>query len=123
MPTAAYPYSAPEPSNPHKPLQGFNSATGTSNTEVIASQGAGYKIAITRLHVFNSQAAGGTSTGVLLKSATTTIWGAVAAPASGGVVLTFDPPLICNANEAFNFAAQAAVSTIYVSAVGYRING
>jgi len=116
-------YSAPKPSNPNKPLRGVASSTDTANHEVIAAPGVGYTLMITCLVVYNAHLTSGT--GVILKSGTTTIWGPIPAPpGKGGCVLVpLNPPLPCNANEAFNFECEDSVTTVTVSALGYRANG
>jgi hypothetical protein len=98
-------------------VRGVGTATGTGDTSCIATPGASRANQITFVHIFNSS---GTSVGVTLKSAATTIFGPVACPAGGGVNLSFaETPLACGANEAFNFASSAGVTSIVCSAVGY----
>lgn len=109
--------AAPAPVQGAAIARGIGTATDTSDTEVIATPGSGLMLNITNLVITNSSAS---ATEVTLKSASTTIWGPLPAPAGGGVVLPpFDPPLQCAANEAFNFAAADSVSSIIVSALGY----
>jgi|ERR1041384_321608 len=101
------------------PVQGFASATDTSDTQVIAAPGAGYKLLITCVVVYNANSSSGT--GVLLKSNSTTKWGPIPAPSGkGGCVIPLEPPLTLNENEALKFATQDAVTTVTVSAVGYK---
>ncbi|MDD5199264.1 MAG: hypothetical protein PHC88_05620 [Terrimicrobiaceae bacterium] len=115
-------YSAAKPSNPHAPLRGLASSTDTADHTVIAAPGAGLALMITTLVIYNAHAT--TGTGVLLKSGTTTIWGPIPAPGGkGGCVIRMDPPLPCNANQVFAFACEDSVTTVTVSALGYRANG
>ena len=104
------PYSVPEVS-----VDGTNSATDTSNTSVIAAQGAGVRIYVTTLVLANSSS---TNITVAIKSATTTRM-TVPVPANGGVVVPLPKPLRLAANEALQFAASTGVTTAYCSAVGY----
>lgn len=97
-------------------LDGTASATDTSDTEVIAAQGAGFRVWLTALIVSNESA---TNAAVLIKSAATTRL-RVPAPANSGAVINFDPPVRLGDNEAFNFASSASVTTMHVSAVGFK---
>jgi hypothetical protein len=104
------PYSVPEVT-----LDGTASATNTSDTAVIAAQGAGVRIYVTTLVLANSSS---TNITVTIKSATTAKM-VVPVPANGGVVVPLPKPLRLAANEALNFAASSGVTTAYCSAVGY----
>ena len=98
-------------------LDGRGTATDTSNTALIAAQGTGVRIYVTTLIVSNSSA---TNTEVDIKDGTT-IKLTIPAPATGGAVVDLsETPLKLTANTALNFAAVAGVTTIKVSAVGYR---
>ena len=105
---------------PGDTLDGNASATDTSDTAVIAAQGAGTRIYVTSIIVSNESA---TDTAVLVKSAATTKL-RIPAPATsdsgGGAILNLNPPLRLGDNEALNFASAASVTTMYVSAVGYK---
>lgn len=105
------PYALPENS-----LSGTASATNTSDTAVIAAQGAGVRIYVTSIIISNSSA---TDTEVVIKSATTARL-TFPAPATSGAVHSFAVPLQLTANEALNFASLASVTTMKVSAVGYK---
>ena len=110
-------YGAPPPL-PGR-VRGRNNATDTTDKELIATPGNSLALNITQVVIFNAHASAGT--GVSLKSGTATIYGPIPAPGNkGGCVLRFDPPLECAEDEAFQFAAEDAVSTIYVSALGYK---
>ena len=111
-------YGAPPP-YPTGISRGAASATTTADTQVLPAPGQGFALMITMLVVYNAHST--TGTGVSLKSGSTVIFGPIPAPSGkGGCVLRFDPPLPCNENEAFNFATQDAVTTVTVSAIGYR---
>lgn len=105
------PYAIPELS-----LSGTASATGTSNTAIISAQGSGVRIYVTSIVISNSS---NTDTEVEIKSATTTLM-TYPAPAKSGAVHALPTPLQLTANQALNFASLAAVTTMKVSAVGYR---
>lgn len=102
--------------NPENFLNGSGNATGTADTAVIAAQGAGVKIYVTSVTVANTSA---TNTYVNLKDGATTKL-VVSAPANGGATWSFPVPLVISANTAFNFASGASVTTMYVSALGYK---
>jgi|SRR3990167_547179 len=98
-------------------LDGRNTATTTNDTALIAAQGVGVRIYVTTLIVSNSS---GTSTEVDIKDGTT-IKLTIPAPATGGAVVDLsESPLKLSANTALNFAAVAGVTTMKVSAVGYK---
>lgn len=104
------PYAIPQAS-----LTGTASSTGTGDTAVIAAQGAGVTINVTSLMIYNDSA---TNTYVNIKDGTTTRL-VVAAPAKGGGNISLPFPLRITANTALNFASASAVTTMYVSAVGF----
>lgn len=105
-----YPYALPQSS-----LTGTASATGTSDTAVIAAQGAGITINVTTITVYNDST---TNTFVNIKDGATTRL-VIPAPAKGGAMVTLPSPLRLTANTALNFASGSAVTTMYVSAVGF----
>lgn len=105
-----YPYALPQSS-----LTGTASATGTSDTAVIAAQGAGITINVTTITVYNDST---TNTFVNIKDGATTRL-VIPAPAKGGAMVTLPSPLRITANTALNFASNAGVTTMYVSAVGF----
>jgi hypothetical protein len=98
-------------------LRGRASATDTTTTELIATQGAAVKIHLTDVSISNSSAA--TFAEVHIKDGSTTIW-TFPVPGSGGVTHRFATPLVLTANTALNFAASSGVTTITVSAAGYK---
>lgn len=105
-----YPYALPQSA-----LSGTASATGTGDTAVIAAQGAGITINVTTITVYNDST---TNTFVNIKDGSTTKL-VIPAPAKGGAMVTLPSPLRITANTAFNFASNAGVTTMYVSAVGF----
>ena len=92
--------------------------TGTSNTSVIAAQGASVRIYVTQLLVTNSHATVGTF--VDIKDGTTTIYTGYAAAVGGGFSLTLPVPLRLTANTALNAACATAGANVRVSASGYK---
>jgi hypothetical protein len=94
---------------------GTNSSTGTGDTAVIVAPGAGIRLYITTITVYNSST---TNTYVTVKDGTTAKL-VLPAPAQGGCVVTLPRPLRITANTAFNFASNTGVTTMFVSAVGY----
>jgi hypothetical protein len=106
-------------SNPENFLAGKTSdITGTSDTAVIAAQGAGVRLYITQIVVVNSHATVGTWINV--KDGATTIYTAYAAPAGGGFALTLNVPLRLTANTALNVACETTGSNVRASASGYK---
>ena len=110
-------YGAPPPL-PGGGASGYASATDTTTTAVIPAPGKGFQLNVTRLVIYNSHAT--TTTGVDIYSGTTKKWGPIPAPFGGGSVVQLDPPLEMNDNEALGFKALGSVTTIYVSALGYK---
>ena len=101
----------------HGSATGFASATDTTLTTVIPAPSPGLWLMITKAIVSNSHAT--INSRVRLYSGTTQITGAIPAPATGGSIVNFDPPLPLKENEALNFAADNSVTTIEVTAHGY----
>lgn len=103
---------------PGRWLDGITAAiTGTSDTAVIAAQGASTFINLTWALVINSHATVGTV--VELKSNTTVRVRGYAAAAGGGFALRFSPPVKLAANVALNAANVTTGANTYVSAGGY----
>lgn len=97
-------------------VTGRNTATGTSNTELLAAAGSGNRNYVTTLIVSNSSA---TNTEVHIKSASTTKL-TIPAPANfSGAVIVLPTPFRGGDNEAVNFASASGVTTMTVSVVGY----
>lgn len=105
-----YPYALPQSA-----LTGTASSTGTGDTAVIAAQGVGITINVTTITIYNDST---TNTFVNIKDGATTRL-VVPAPAKGGAMVTLPSPLRLTANTALNFASASAVTTMYVSAVGF----
>jgi hypothetical protein len=100
---------------PQSALTGTASATGTADTAVIAAQGAGVTINVTSIVVYNDS---NSNTFVNIKDGATTRL-VIPAPAKGGAAHTLPFPLRLTANTALNFASGSAVTTMFVSAVGF----
>lgn len=109
------PITAPY-SHPDLYLNGTGNATGTADTAVIAAQGAGIRIYVTSLFICNTSS---TNTYVNIKDGATAKL-VIPAPANSGAVISLPIPLKLTANTALNFASGGAVTTMYVSAVGYK---
>ena len=105
-----YPYALPQSS-----LTGTASSTAATDTSVIAAQGAGVTINVTTLAIYNDST---TNVFVNIKDGATTRL-VLPAPAKGGAMVTLPSPLRLTANTALNFASSSAVTTMYVSAVGF----
>lgn len=105
-------------------LSTSQSVTATTSTAAtnFGAGGAGIHNYVSKVTVWNSSA---TNTHVKLQDGNggTTRW-VVPAPATGGAVEYFDPPLKQNtANTALYFAANDAASTVYVSINGFQAQG
>lgn len=100
---------------PQSGLTGTSSTTAATDTAVIAAQGAGITICVTSIAVYNDST---TNTFVNIKDGATTRL-VIPAPAKGGAMHTLPFPLRLTANTALNFASGSAVTTMYVSAVGF----
>ena len=98
-------------------LHGLANSSDSSDTEVIAAQGAGVKIYVTDLIVTNTGAA---DEDVALKDGTTEV-ARVAVKAGETVPVSLSKPLPGTANTNFQFAAIAGTSTIYVTATGFKV--
>lgn len=101
---------------PELTVSGVASTTATTDTSVIAAQGASVRIYVTSISVANSSAV---DCIIEIKDATTVIW-RTAAPQKGGSNIVFDPPLRLTANQALNMASLSAATTVYFSANGYK---
>lgn len=98
-------------------VNGTASATGTSDTSIIAAQGSTTRIYVTMLIISNTSA---NNSCVDIKDNTTIKLTCVPAPANySGSVVALPTPLQLTANAPLQFAAKVAGTTIYVSAVGY----
>lgn len=106
---------------PHAPLgdlvDGTASATTTTATSIIAAGGAGINTYLTGIIAVNTSA---TDTTIVLDSGTTAKI-RLSVPANGGCNVVFSSPLTPNAaNEAWTFESEDAVTTMYVTATGFR---
>jgi hypothetical protein len=98
-------------------ISGNASNTDGTSTQVIAAAGAGVKQYLTSVTITNMHAT--TVVYVELKSGTTVMYTLPVPP--GGATVSFPVPLKPNAaNEAWNFDASAAVTTLYCSMVGFK---
>ncbi len=91
--------------------------TDTSDTAVIAAQGAGVRTYVTTIVVANSDATVGTL--VAIKDGTTIKMYVPAAPAYGGAIITLPKPLRGSANTAWNAACLTTSAEVRVSMVGF----
>jgi len=100
-------------------LKGKTAAvTGTSDTSIIAAQGAGVRIYVTSVQIFNSHATVGTV--VDLKDGSTSIWNGYAREDGGGCTATFPVPMQLTANTALNGANTTTGANTYFNAQGYK---
>lgn len=99
-------------------VRGNANNTDGSSTQVIAASGsASVKTYLTDVTLTNTSSS---MIYVELKSGTTVMY-TCPVPATGGFTKTFNPPLPPNAaNEAWNFDASAATTTLYCSAIGFK---
>jgi hypothetical protein len=74
------------------------------------------QICVTSLMIYNAST---TDTYVTIKDGSTAKL-VIPAPQSGGAIVTLPMPLVLTANAALNFASGASVTTMYVSAVGFK---
>lgn len=103
---------------PETVVRGISAAiTNTSDTAVIAAQGAGVRIYVTNIVVFNSHAT--VATQVNIKDGATTIYSVYVNAAGGQVALTLPVPLRLTANTALNAACATTGSNVIVSASGF----
>jgi len=92
---------------------------GTSTSLIAASGSASIAHALTMIIVHNAHA---TTNGYVEIKDGSTAKLTIPVPATGGAVITIPPPgLIGTANTAWNFDPSAAITTIYCSAVGYKV--
>jgi hypothetical protein len=98
-------------------LRGANSATGTAATTFtgMGAQGAGFKIYVTGVQFFRTDA-GATSSYVTLNDSASTV---VMLPAGGGSNVVFATPLMVAANTAFQFTPHDSLTTVFGNAQGF----
>lgn len=99
-------------------VSGNASATGTSDTSVIAAAGSGLKNYITSISVANS---GSSATLVTIKNGSggSTLW-QLLVPAGANTALTLPVPIATSANTAVYFASGTSSSTVYCNIAGYK---
>lgn len=95
--------------------------TSTAFTN-FASGGAGIHNYITAISIYNSNATTGGYVDFRNGTAGAIVW-TMAAPAGGGSVLSFDPPLKFADATAVAYDVSAAISTVYISVAGYQAKG
>lgn len=91
--------------------------TGTTDTAVIAAQGAGVRIYLTHFVVFNTDST--VATQVNIKDGSTTIYSVYVAAQGGQVSVTLPVPLRLTANTALNAACVTTSAEVIVSASGF----
>lgn len=91
--------------------------TGTTDTAVIAAQGAGVRIYLTHFIVFNTDST--VATQVNIKDGSTTIYSVYVAAQGGQVSVTLPVPLRLTANTALNAACVTTSAEVIVSASGF----
>lgn len=91
--------------------------TGTTDTAVIAAQGAGVRIYLTHFVVFNTDST--VATQVNIKDGSTTIYSIYVAAQGGQVSVTLPAPLRLTANTALNAACVTTSAEVIVSASGF----
>ena len=90
----------------------------TAFTGGLAAPGAGIRLWVTKITVSNSSA---TNITVDIRDgvAGAVLW-TIPCPANGGAIEVFDPPLKFTANTAVAYDGSAAVTTLSVSAIGFK---
>jgi hypothetical protein len=100
-------------------VSGFTAAVvNTTDTAIIAAQGAGQRIYVTSIAVFNSHAT--VSTVVEIKDGSTVVFRGYALAAGGGFTVSFPTPIKLTANTALNGAAVTTGSNVYFNATGFK---
>lgn len=98
-------------------VDGNQSNTDGSSTQVIAAAGAGIKQYLTSVILTNTSSS---NIYVEMKSGTT-VKATIPLPANGGAIFNPPVPLRPNAaNEAWNFDPSAATTTVYCTAIGFK---
>lgn len=101
--------------NPSNFINGTANAIDTNNATIISAKGAGVRIFITSIIIANSSEE---DVLVNIKDGTTTKL-VYPCPSKIGAVHTLKIPLVLSENAPLRFSSSSAVSTIYVSALGY----
>jgi len=101
----------------------ISNTNGTStNFSTFGAGGAGIHNYITAISIHNSHASTNGYVDFRQGSSGAVEW-TMAAPAGGGSVLSFDPPLKFDANTAVAYDVSAAISTVYISICGFQAQG
>lgn len=105
-------------SNKENIVSGTGTTTGTSDTSIIAAQGAGVKFYMTGFSVYNT---GATTATITFKNGSggSTLWLTIA-PAAGGSNFAFPSPIATSANTALFFAAGSSSTTIGIAVTGFK---
>jgi len=107
--------------NPENFVKGATSdITDTTDTQVIAAQGAGVKIYVTHILVTNGDADTGTFVNIKDGSGGTTIYTGYAASGGGGFSVTLPVPIVTTANTGLYAGCATTGATVRVSASGYK---
>lgn len=99
-------------------LKGRNTSTNTATKELFPAPGPGFKNWVSKITVSNSDTLNGTQ--VQIKSGSTIIWTTPVPTGKGGAIEVFPDPIDCADNEALNFSCDESVTTVTVSAAGYK---
>lgn len=97
-------------------VTGNASNTDGSSTQVVASSGSGVRTYLTDITLGNTSAS---AVVVDIKDGSTIRWTFVV-PANSGITHSFTTPLKGSSNAAWNFDPQAAATTIFCSAQGFK---
>ena len=87
--------------------------TGTSETTLLAAQGAAAAINVTHLSFSNTDTTNACN--VTLKFGGTTVWDGIVVPAGLAHNFHFDPPARLGPNEAVSFQSDTAATTLYAN--------
>lgn len=99
-------------------FQSRKTSTNTSDVELITAPGIYKQVCVTSIIISNSSSS---DSEVDFKSSTTII-ATYPAPKNGGcVTINLKDPLVCNVNEALNFASTVSVTTMKVTVLGHYV--
>lgn len=99
-------------------FQSRKTSTNTADVELVAAPVTATQICVTSFIISNPSS---TDSEVDFKSATTII-ATFPAPNKGGcVAINLKDPLLCNVNEALNFASTISVTTMKVTVLGHYV--
>jgi hypothetical protein len=100
-------------------VRGNASAISTTDTQVIAAQGASLRVYVKSCQVSNT---GATNVGITFKdgAAGAVIGYTAAAANAGGSNIVYEVPIVTSVNTGLFFAGSAASNTVYVSCQGFK---